>query len=174
VFSTSSYGGLDDGDASPLKRGRSRKVEPKPVYVLDITLPSQVIDNCVEPAKTAVHLMVRLSRQRSFNVAYTLQIQNDDAISSFLKAVVHSFLVRHGFIVHDTQVSPCPTPSPLKRRRIDGHSSTKEQSFAPEAEDGLNSHHLSERSTFMSANTDRAPLIIVPVRQPSCFVHITA
>ena len=39
-------------------RRSPRKSEREPIYVLNISLPSNEIDNCVEPTKTAVHLMV--------------------------------------------------------------------------------------------------------------------
>jgi hypothetical protein len=46
-------------DGLPLAVRRSpRKSEKKPVYVLDLSIPSQQIDNCLEPAKAAVHLRV--------------------------------------------------------------------------------------------------------------------
>lgn len=40
-------------------RRSPRKTEKKPVYVLDLIIPPRQVDNCLEPAKSAVHLQVR-------------------------------------------------------------------------------------------------------------------
>ena len=42
----------------PGSRRSPRKAELKPVYVINITLPGDSVDNCIEPAKTIVHFAV--------------------------------------------------------------------------------------------------------------------
>ena len=39
-------------------RRSPRKSERKAVYVLDLQIPPKQIDNCLEPAKAAIHLQV--------------------------------------------------------------------------------------------------------------------
>ena len=41
-------------------RRSPRKVDKKPVYVLNITIPPREVDNCLEPAKNAVHLQASI------------------------------------------------------------------------------------------------------------------
>lgn len=39
-------------------RRSPKKADKKPVYVLNITVPPQQVDNCMEPAKATVQLQV--------------------------------------------------------------------------------------------------------------------
>ncbi|KZT71436.1 hypothetical protein DAEQUDRAFT_666030 [Daedalea quercina L-15889] len=85
-------------------RRSPRKSEKKPVYVLNLTVPPREVDNCLEPAKAAVHL------------------QNAGAASTFLSSVVDSFLLRHGFL-HATMPKPgqerrYPDSSVSKKRKV--------------------------------------------------------
>ncbi|KIK29224.1 hypothetical protein PISMIDRAFT_89800 [Pisolithus microcarpus 441] len=56
-----------------------RKGEKKPIYVLNLTIPVRHIDNCMEPAKTAV------------------QLGNKNMVARLLSSVIQSFLARHHF-----------------------------------------------------------------------------
>lgn len=42
----------------PATRRSPRRMEKKPVYVLNLIIPPQTVDNCLEPAKAAVQLQV--------------------------------------------------------------------------------------------------------------------
>ncbi|KAI0028362.1 hypothetical protein K488DRAFT_21698, partial [Vararia minispora EC-137] len=97
IFSRSTYGRT----TSDRLRRSQRKPERRPVFVLDLTLPSQTVDRCVDPAKTAVHLM------------------NNNAVITFLQSVVRSFLVRHGFLFLDAYGSSEPPSYPRKRRKVE-------------------------------------------------------
>ncbi|KAI0065990.1 hypothetical protein BV25DRAFT_1797687 [Artomyces pyxidatus] len=81
-------------------RRSPRKAERKPIYVLDLLIPPQNVDNCLEPAKT------------------TMQFLNDDAVHAFVESVVEDFLVRHGFLIRASIGEHC-SPSPRKKRRLD-------------------------------------------------------
>ncbi|KAJ7167564.1 hypothetical protein C8R46DRAFT_1093418, partial [Mycena filopes] len=102
-FASSSFGkhailhGL--GSVSPISavRRSPRKTEKKPVYVLDLS------DNCLEPAKAAVHL------------------RNKGSVMTLLTSTIQSFLVRNGFAAEQKTAdmrSGSPLP-PLKRRKYD-------------------------------------------------------
>ncbi|TBU47222.1 hypothetical protein BD309DRAFT_856433 [Dichomitus squalens] len=83
--------------------GRSpRKVEKKPVYVLNLTIPPRFIDNTVEPSKAAV------------------QLQNSASATAFLSSVVQSVLIRHGFLPRRPQkpVLNPEKPSPRKKWKL--------------------------------------------------------
>ncbi|KZT06406.1 uncharacterized protein LAESUDRAFT_759256 [Laetiporus sulphureus 93-53] len=99
--------GEDDRPFSNVRRS-PRKSEKKPVYVLNLLIPPRSVDNCLEPAKSAVHL------------------QNADAAHAFLSSVVETFLERHGFLMSGTSRTHITTlgenghcePSHKKRRKI--------------------------------------------------------
>ncbi|KAI4522384.1 hypothetical protein K525DRAFT_238039 [Schizophyllum commune Loenen D] len=100
-FTSSSFGkhALDeDGQndlplaTSPAVRRSPRKSEKRPVYVLNITVPSHQVDNCLEPAKAEVNFEDRRS------------------VIDLLDKAISSFLSRNGF--------RASTPSPRKRRKI--------------------------------------------------------
>lgn len=40
-------------------RRSPRKCEKRPIFVLNLAIPTRHIDNCLEPAKSAVHIEVR-------------------------------------------------------------------------------------------------------------------
>ncbi|KAG1783040.1 hypothetical protein EV702DRAFT_996112 [Suillus placidus] len=72
----------DEGGETSLRssvRRSPRKGEKKPIYVLNLVIPTQLIDNCLEPAKSAV------------------QIEHKNVVTTFLSSVIDSFLIRHGF-----------------------------------------------------------------------------
>ncbi|KAJ6515500.1 hypothetical protein C8R45DRAFT_956702 [Mycena sanguinolenta] len=85
-------------------RRSPRKSEKKPVYVLDLCIPSHQIDNCLEPAKATVYL------------------RNNNAVGSLLGSTIQAFLTRHGFATENPPKGTprgSPSPSPRKRRKYD-------------------------------------------------------
>ncbi|KAI0331238.1 hypothetical protein GY45DRAFT_1322484 [Cubamyces sp. BRFM 1775] len=135
IFARSSFGknaydelGKTAVSKSALRRS-PRKTEKKPVYVLNLSIPPRFVDNCVEPAKAAVHL------------------QNSDAARTFLSSVVQKILVKHGFLnipSGRTQMSERGAPSPRKRRKL----SPDRNSFGS----------LRSTNVVVSTNTASAPL----------------
>ncbi|KAJ7068645.1 hypothetical protein C8F01DRAFT_1050970 [Mycena amicta] len=98
-FSKHAYEEEGETSIRSTTRRSPRKTEKRAVYVLNITVPPQNIDNCLEPAKAVVHL------------------RNKTNVTSLLETTVQSFLVRHGFVV---QEQPRPaSPSPRKRRKLE-------------------------------------------------------
>ena len=77
-----------------------RKSERHPVYVLNLSISPQDLDNCLEPAKASV------------------QLQNPNAVSSVVSSLIQSFLVRHGFASERVSVPVTSSPSPRKKRKI--------------------------------------------------------
>lgn len=63
---------------SPVRRS-PRKGEKKPIYVLNLVIPTRHIDNCLEPAKSIV------------------QIEHKNVVTTFLSSVIDSFLIRNSF-----------------------------------------------------------------------------
>ncbi|CAK5275343.1 unnamed protein product [Mycena citricolor] len=88
-------------------RRSPRKAEKKPVYVLDITVPSQDLDNCLEPAKAAVHL------------------RNKAGVTELLNSTIQGFLTRHGFAIAKQENIRHGSPSPRKRRKLDNVDDTE-------------------------------------------------
>ncbi|KAJ7639214.1 hypothetical protein FB45DRAFT_904999 [Roridomyces roridus] len=83
-------------------RRSPRKAEKKPVYVLNLTVPPQQVDNCLEPAKASVHL------------------RDKNAIMTLLSSTIQAFLTRHGFAAPiSSKALDRASPSPRKRRKYD-------------------------------------------------------
>ncbi|KAI0311741.1 hypothetical protein OF83DRAFT_1068318 [Amylostereum chailletii] len=123
------------GEANLLVSRRSpRKAEHKPVYVINISLHVGSVDNYLEPAKAAVHLL------------------NDEAVASSLTSVVRSFLLRHGFLSEVSDASP----SPRKKRKV--HHEREESGFLPT----ITEPH--ETYTSQSQRNHQEPLHVIPVR----------
>ncbi|KAL5527810.1 hypothetical protein ACEPAG_6611 [Sanghuangporus baumii] len=103
---------LGETKLSHLNLRRSpKKGELRPVYVLNIAMSPREIDNCLEPAKTVVHL------------------QNQDAIVSFLADVIQSFLSRQGFKTSTPGAASRDHELPsCKRRRVIAHHGEGENS----------------------------------------------
>ncbi|GBE79898.1 hypothetical protein SCP_0211000 [Sparassis crispa] len=105
-FSRSSFmkHAYDEAGETGLPRSKTRrsprKTEKRPVYVLDLIVPQRDVDNCLEPAKSAVHL------------------QNSEAVSRFLGSIIEAFLLRHGFLTRASASTVTPSPSPRKRRKL--------------------------------------------------------
>ncbi|KAL1735871.1 hypothetical protein EV714DRAFT_267417 [Schizophyllum commune] len=97
-FASSSFGkhALDEDGQNDLPlatvRRSPRKSEKRPVYVLNITVPSHQVDNCLEPAKAEVNF------------------EDGRSVVDLLDKAISSFLSRNGF--------RAATPSPRKRRKI--------------------------------------------------------
>ncbi|KAI0677319.1 hypothetical protein C8Q78DRAFT_1065895 [Trametes maxima] len=100
VFSRSSFNKHVRGHS--LNTLSPRKAEKKPVYVLNLTIPPRFVDNCVEPAKSAVHL------------------QNSAAATAFLRSVIERVLAHHDFLVLRPGRSQVTNggASPRKRRKM--------------------------------------------------------
>ncbi|KDQ64416.1 hypothetical protein JAAARDRAFT_187743 [Jaapia argillacea MUCL 33604] len=109
-FAASSFakhgGALDETGETNLPRStirRSpRKNEKKPIYVLNLTILTSDVDNCLEPAKA------------------TVQLKNTLVASSLLASATRSFLIRRGFLSErrSQHTLPIAYASPRKRRRV--------------------------------------------------------
>lgn len=111
-FSLSNFGKncLDDrsegGSTRNIPRSSPRKTEKKPIYVLNILVPPEEVDNGFDPAKNAVGL------------------KNKSSVISFLTRLTRGFLTKHGFTDETLNAAPENPPlqtygTPLKRRRVD-------------------------------------------------------
>ncbi|KAG1752530.1 uncharacterized protein EDB91DRAFT_1216091 [Suillus paluster] len=92
----------DEGGETSLRssvRRSPRKGEKKPIYVLNLVIPTRHIDNCLEPAKSVV------------------QIEHKNVVTSFLSSVIDSFLVRHGF-ASGKRAAEEGRASPPKKRKV--------------------------------------------------------
>ncbi|KAJ6466703.1 hypothetical protein C8R47DRAFT_1179968 [Mycena vitilis] len=83
-FASSSFAkhAFDEAGETSLRstvRRSPRKSEKRPVYVLNLSVPPGQVDNCLEPAKAAVHL------------------RNKSTVTSLLDSTIETFLIRHGF-----------------------------------------------------------------------------
>ncbi|KAK7062063.1 mismatch repair-related protein [Favolaschia claudopus] len=121
-FASSSFAkhAFDESGETSLRtavRRSPRKSEKKPVYVLDLTVPPQQVDNCLEPAKAIVHL------------------RNHDSVASLLGSTIQAFLIRHGFATENQNKSTrpeSPSPSPRKRLKYDHEDDSGYAEFEPE------------------------------------------
>ncbi|KAG2155051.1 uncharacterized protein EDB93DRAFT_1130961 [Suillus bovinus] len=103
-FSNSTFAkhAYDEGGETNLRssvRRSPRKGEKKPIYVLNLVIPTQFIDNCLEPAKSAV------------------QIEHKSVVTTFLSSVIDSFLNRHGF-TSGKRGAEEGCSSPPKKRKV--------------------------------------------------------
>ncbi|KAG2156312.1 hypothetical protein DEU56DRAFT_766489 [Suillus clintonianus] len=92
----------DEGGETSLRssvRRSPRKGEKKPIYVLNLVIPTRLIDNCLEPAKSAV------------------QIEQKNVVTSFVSSVIDSFLVQHGF-ASGKRGAEEGCDSPPKKRKV--------------------------------------------------------
>ncbi|KAG6861552.1 hypothetical protein C0995_014848 [Termitomyces sp. Mi166 len=86
AFETSTFGknALDEVGEIDLPRSNSRraprKLEKKAVYVLNLTVPPEQIDNCLEPAKAHI------------------QFRRKNSVLTLLSTSVTTFLAKHGFL----------------------------------------------------------------------------
>ncbi|KAL4076208.1 hypothetical protein J3A83DRAFT_4225587 [Scleroderma citrinum] len=78
-FAKHAYDEEGESNLRPGVRRSPRKGEKKPIYALNLTIPTRHIDNCLEPTKTAV------------------LVDNKNVVTTLLSSLIQSFLVRHGF-----------------------------------------------------------------------------
>ena len=101
-----------------------KKGEKKPAYVLNITIPPILVDNYVEPSKSAVNIQASpppcLKGLRETDKI----TQNHAILHSFLSSVVEEFLVQYSFLKPPPQVQPREesAQNPRKRRKLAGHT----------------------------------------------------
>ncbi|KAG5654598.1 hypothetical protein H0H81_011573 [Sphagnurus paluster] len=85
-------------------RRSPRKIEKRPVYVLNLTVPPAEIDNCLEPSKAHI------------------QFRHRAIVETLLSSSIESFLLRHGFLICGVSKSRSGndrgSPSPRKRRKL--------------------------------------------------------
>ncbi|KAG7097308.1 hypothetical protein E1B28_004670 [Marasmius oreades] len=131
-FSSSSFAKHayeESGETSlrPSTRRSPRKAEKKAVYVLNLTIPPDRVDNLLEPAKGSLHFGEK------------------NAVESFLVSTVNAFLIRYGFSLPTERVLPVehsPPSSPRKRRKLD---SLDDSGCAEEFSEELNSYESRTR-----------------------------
>ncbi|TFK68180.1 hypothetical protein BDN72DRAFT_898304 [Pluteus cervinus] len=86
-------------------RRSPRKTEKKPIYVLNLTLPPDQVDNCLEPSKLSVY------------------VEKSSKVLSFLSSVVQDFLERNRFTSPNVAVPQGQRStifaSPRKKRKYD-------------------------------------------------------
>ena len=101
-----------------------RKGEKKPVYVLNITIPPILVDNYVEPSKSAVNIQVSPPSCLKGLRETDRTTQNHAILHSFLSSLVEEFLVRYSFLKPPPQVQPWEESgrTPRKRRKLAGHT----------------------------------------------------
>ncbi|EMD40424.1 hypothetical protein CERSUDRAFT_130259 [Gelatoporia subvermispora B] len=103
TFSKHSYDEAGEMSSRSESRRSPRKTEKKPVYVLNLLINPQQLDNCLEPAKSEV------------------QLRDPGAASAFLSLVIDAFLIQHGFALprEAGKRAACSlSDSPQKRRRL--------------------------------------------------------
>lgn len=128
-FSASSFAkhAFDEAGETSLRsavRRSPRKAEKKPVYVLNLTVPPEELDNCLEPAKAVVHL------------------RNKGGIVALLSSTIQAFLIRHGFSTANVaRVTGRGSPSPRKRRKYD----CADDSGYAEPEPDMSSRRMSDQ-----------------------------
>lgn len=101
----------EEGETSSRSGGRRppRKGEKKPIYVLNLAIPARHIDNCVEPAKTAV------------------QLGNKNTVAYLLSSVIQSFLARHHFAPGNVDENE---GTPRKKRKLSRQASLTEPNIS--------------------------------------------
>lgn len=77
-------------------------MEKKPIYVINISVVPEDVDNCIEPTKSVVHL------------------RNKSSLVSFLSSVLERFLVKNGFSLPKESIVQA-SPSPRKRKKLEGY-----------------------------------------------------
>ncbi|KAJ6591749.1 hypothetical protein DFH09DRAFT_1025767 [Mycena vulgaris] len=119
-FAASSFAkhAFDDAGETSLRntvRRSPRKAEKKPVYVLNLTVPSQHVDNCLEPAKAEVHL------------------SNKGSAMALLSSTIQAFLTKHGFsATNEARMIHRGSPSPRKRRKYNFEDDSGYAELGPE------------------------------------------
>ncbi|KAF9481858.1 hypothetical protein BDN70DRAFT_930536 [Pholiota conissans] len=137
LFASSSFGknALDEERNNSLPRStirRSpRKSEKKPVYVLNISIAPEQVDNCLEPTKS------------------TIQLRNKSSVMALLSSVIQSFLTKNGFQNQDQVAinrSASSSPSPRKRKKLALEEWGHEEHYSMSEISTLSLHDNSEAS----------------------------
>ena len=122
--------------------------------MLNVTLPSDHVDNIIEPSKTSVQFQVKLCISLGFLKSLTMgdMLKNRASILSFVSSVIESFLMKHGFVLqHDIGPSPQDSPS-RKRRKFEKNfddSGFKEGNSVSESPISLHNRHTAEGSNLV-------------------------
>ncbi|KAF9266346.1 hypothetical protein L218DRAFT_956702 [Marasmius fiardii PR-910] len=119
----------ESGETSlrPATRRSPRKAEKKVVYVLNLTIPPDKVDNLLEPAKGILHFGEKT------------------AVESFVVSTVDTFLNRYGFSLPTERLgltNQSPSPSPRKRRKL---SFFDDSGYAEEFSEEMHSYDLRSR-----------------------------
>jgi hypothetical protein len=101
-------------------RRSPRKMEKKPIYVINVSIALEDVDNYIDPTKSVVHLRVSTSSDtlicaRKLNVIG----QNKTSLVSFLSSVLECFLIKNGFSLPKEGPTSGSPPSPQKRRKLE-------------------------------------------------------
>ncbi|KAJ8086935.1 DNA mismatch repair protein [Marasmius tenuissimus] len=101
-FAKHAYDESGESSLRPSTRRSPRKAEKKAVYVLNLIVPPDKVDNLFEPKKSVIHL------------------REQNTVESLLTSAVDSFLVQYGFRVptQRTRGNESVSPSPHKRRKL--------------------------------------------------------
>jgi DNA mismatch repair protein MLH3 len=102
-------------------RRSPRKSERKPIYCLNISLPLESVDNCIEPAKNAVQLQVSTSAILTHGVDSS--DKNEFAMIKAVSEVIRDFLTKHRYLVLAKERvadgrEDSESPIPHKRRKL--------------------------------------------------------
>lgn len=103
------------------RRRSPRKNEKRPVYVLNISLPQEMVDMCIERSKHFIQVSVRASRLIRSEV-YP-RFQDSDQLTKSVIVIVRAFLIKHGFAKNRVNTA-CEegngeviNPSPTRKKR---------------------------------------------------------
>ncbi|KAG1815665.1 uncharacterized protein BJ212DRAFT_1357867 [Suillus subaureus] len=134
-FSSSTFikHAYDEGGETNLRssvRRSPRKGEKKPVYVLNLVIPTRLIDNCLEPAKSAV------------------QIEHKNVVTTFLSSVIDLFLIRHGFASGKRGAEEGCDPPP-KKRKVSIVSNSGAQNNVPQPPTSRKAEPKEARAVFI-------------------------
>jgi len=100
-------------------RRSPRKGEKKAIYVLNLVIPTRLIDNCLEPAKSAVQIEVcKLLSTTGPRKIWIWKIQHKNVVTTFLSSVIDLFLIRHGFASGKRGVEEEGCDPPPKKRKV--------------------------------------------------------
>lgn len=102
-------------------RRSPRKNEKKPVFVLNITIAPEDVDNCLDPSKSIVQFRVSLAFEKKKIMLLKCHYQNTNTVISTLSTAIRSFLERNGFLYQNSVPAgqSAESPSPRKRKKIE-------------------------------------------------------
>ncbi|KAG1906937.1 uncharacterized protein F5891DRAFT_1136216 [Suillus fuscotomentosus] len=123
----------DEGGETSLRssvRRSPRKGEKKAIYVLNLVIPTRLIDNCLEPAKSAV------------------QIEHKNVVTTFLSSVIDSFLIRHGFTSGKRGAEEV-CGSPPKKRKVSMVPNSADQNKVPQPPANRKTEPKEARAVFI-------------------------